>query len=65
MADLTELDPIWVERIVRSLAGLKYGSVQITVHDGRIVQIDRTEKNRFDPEPVLRTGKPSSGKAKN
>lgn len=64
MADLTELDPIWVERIVRSLAGLKYGSVQITVHDGRIVQIDRTEKNRFDPEPVLRTEKPSSGKTK-
>jgi hypothetical protein len=34
--------------ILRNLEGLKYGTVQITVHQGRIVQIDRTEKIRFD-----------------
>jgi hypothetical protein len=34
--------------IVRNLEGLKYGSVRITVHQGRIVQIDRAEKFRFD-----------------
>lgn len=64
MGDPTELDPIWVERILRSLAGLKYGSVLITVHDGRIVQIDRTEKSRFDSEPVARSGKSLQGNPK-
>ncbi|MBB6731671.1 YezD family protein [Cohnella zeiphila] len=34
--------------ILRNLEGLKYGTVQITVHQGKIVQIDRTEKIRFD-----------------
>lgn len=33
--------------IQESLQGLRYGSVHITVHDGMIVQIDRTEKQRF------------------
>lgn len=34
--------------IIRSaLRGLKFGSVEITVHDGRIVQIERREKQRL------------------
>ncbi|MBA4543522.1 YezD family protein [Thermoactinomyces sp. CICC 10521] len=40
------IDEQWIERIIRALEGLKYGSVLITVHDSRIVQIDRTEKIR-------------------
>lgn len=31
-----------------ALRGLKYGSVIVTVHDSKIVQIERVEKNRFD-----------------
>lgn len=30
-----------------ALAGLRYGSVVVTVQDGVVVQIDRTEKNRL------------------
>ncbi len=30
------------------LEGLRYGTIQITVHDGRVVQIDRTERRRLD-----------------
>ncbi|CAM3541363.1 YezD family protein [Hydrogenibacillus schlegelii] len=37
----------WLECIEKALEGLEYGTVQITVHDGQIVQIDRTEKMRF------------------
>lgn len=48
MAKPLELDQLWVERIVDQVSGLQYGSVNITVHDGRIVQIDRTERTRFD-----------------
>jgi len=39
-------DPI-VEIIRSALRGLKFGSVEITVHDGRIVQIERREKQRL------------------
>jgi len=37
----------WVE-LVREKAGLlKYGSLHITIHDGRITQIDVLEKHRL------------------
>ncbi len=42
-------DP-WIERILRALDGLEYGSVQIIVHDSKITQIERTEKQRFPLE---------------
>lgn len=32
-----------------ALTGLKYGSIQLTVHEGRVVQIDVTEKRRLKP----------------
>lgn len=36
------------ERIVHALRGLRYGSVEIVVHDGRVVQFERRERVRFD-----------------
>jgi len=38
----------WVERILESVAGMKYGTVQLIIHDGKLVQIERTEKRRFE-----------------
>jgi len=34
--------------IEQALSDLRYGSIEITVHDGRVVQIDRTEKVRLE-----------------
>ncbi|MBP3962257.1 YezD family protein [Paenibacillus lignilyticus] len=48
MAKPIVLDQEWLERIATQVNGLEYGSVLITVHDGRVVQIDRTERKRFD-----------------
>ncbi|QYR24264.1 YezD family protein [Paenibacillus sp. sptzw28] len=48
MAKPIVLDEEWLERIGAQVNGLEYGSVLITVHDGRVVQIDRTERKRFD-----------------
>lgn len=43
----------WIEVIKQQVASLRYGVVQIVVHDRRVVQIDRTEKLRFSaPEPA-------------
>lgn len=32
-----------------ALSGLNYGQITLTVHDGRVVQIDVTEKRRLTP----------------
>ncbi|HEY1075435.1 MAG TPA: YezD family protein [Fontimonas sp.] len=36
-----------IEHIVQALNGLAFGTVEITVHHGRIVQIERREKLRI------------------
>jgi hypothetical protein len=30
--------------VLRSLRGLRYGSILLTVHDGRLVEIQKTER---------------------
>jgi hypothetical protein len=45
---LDETDIKLAERIVQALRGLRYGSVEIVVHDGRVVQFERRERVRFD-----------------
>jgi hypothetical protein len=34
--------------ILDALKNIEYGSVTITIHDGSITQIDKTEKTRFE-----------------
>lgn len=36
----------------RALDGLRFGTVEVTVHNGRIVQIERREKVRLDDTSV-------------
>ncbi|MFM2012532.1 MAG: putative small protein [Planctomycetota bacterium] len=36
-----------LDQIRQALDGLRYGQVTIVIHDGAVVQIDRTEKRRF------------------
>jgi hypothetical protein len=35
---------------MQALRDLRYGSVEIVVHDSKIVQIERREKVRVEPE---------------
>jgi hypothetical protein len=38
-------------RILPALQGLRFGSLELVVHDGRVVQIEGREKTRLlDPE---------------
>jgi hypothetical protein len=41
------LDQQVIDKIADLLEGLEFGTVQITVHDSQITQIDRLEKYRF------------------
>ena len=36
------------EKILSALSNIRYGSVEIIVHDSKVVQIERKEKIRFD-----------------
>ncbi len=35
------------DQILRTLREVKFGSVEITVHEGRVVQVERREKIRI------------------
>jgi hypothetical protein len=45
-----------VGEIVRSIKSVRFGSVEITIHNSRVVQIERKEKVRFDSPPRARIG---------
>jgi len=60
MAKSLEVDQQWLDRIAEQVGGLQYGQVTITVHDGRIVQIDRTERTRYDA-PSRKGQQPEAG----
>jgi hypothetical protein len=36
-----------IEAIEEAIAGIRFGVVQLIIQDGRVVQIDKTEKIRF------------------
>ena len=46
-ASTVDLDNV-VEELRRALATIRHGSVTLIVQDGRVVQIDTTQKMRFE-----------------
>jgi hypothetical protein len=40
-------DPEWLALVRRQVESLRYGIIQLVVHDGRVTQIERTEKTRL------------------
>ena len=44
-----------LRELAAALEGLRYGSVEIVVHDSRVVQIERREKMRLSPEALRKT----------
>jgi len=43
-SSLTEIE----RQILTSLQQIRFGSLEIVIHDSRVVQIERSEKLRFD-----------------
>ena len=46
---MSPIEQSWIEVTKEKLGGLKYGQILLTVHDGRVVQIEKTEKTRLEP----------------
>jgi hypothetical protein len=38
----------WVETVRKQVRSLRFGLVQVVVHNGRVVQVEKPEKIRFD-----------------
>jgi hypothetical protein len=56
MADpASKLDPKLAKEINDRLGSIRFGSIEIVVHQGKVVQLEIHEKLRFDP-PFLRDG---------
>lgn len=41
------VSPDWIELVRQKVESLEFGVVQLIVHDGRVTQIERTEKTRL------------------
>ena len=37
----------WLEIVRQKVGAIRFGSVQITVHEGRVTQVESLEKTRF------------------
>jgi len=40
----------WLKVVSQKVASLRFGSVQITVHDGQVTVVESVEKTRFSPD---------------
>ena len=38
--------------ILDAIKNIKFGSVEVTIHNASIVQVEKSEKRRFDKQPV-------------
>ncbi len=47
-------EPAWSKHVRAQVASLRFGAVQIQVHEGRVVQVERTERLRFEGLPAKR-----------
>lgn len=45
--DGSEQVPRAVQTVLAALDKLKFGAIQLTVHEGRLVQVDVTERHRY------------------
>ena len=52
---LNEITPGWLGIVAAHVENMKFGVVQIIVHESRVVQIEKTEKVRLD-KPEYRDG---------
>jgi hypothetical protein len=42
----------WLELVRRQVGSLRFGVVQIVVHDSRVTQVEKTERVRLDKSPA-------------
>jgi hypothetical protein len=49
----TDEKQAWLEVVQRHVGSLRYGVVQIIIHDSKVTQIEKTERVRLDRQHTL------------
>ena len=44
---IEDYDTAWVRSVIQAVRAIRFGAVELVIHDGRVVQIERREKVRF------------------
>lgn len=52
MALATTTHSDWLNLVNRYADSIRFGVIQIVIHEGNVVQVDRTEKVRFDKSKI-------------
>ena len=47
---MNDSDSGWERELLRAVRALRFGSVEVTVHDGRVVQIEKRERVRLESD---------------
>lgn len=42
------LPPLLLRELAEALRSIRYGAIELVIHDGRVVQLERREKRRFE-----------------
>jgi hypothetical protein len=42
----------WLELLIQHVGSLRYGVVEIVIHDSRVIQIEKTERVRLEKPPA-------------
>ncbi|HEY6007879.1 MAG TPA: YezD family protein [Geobacteraceae bacterium] len=53
---VTEVSQEVEGEIIRAIQGIRFGSVEIVIHDSKVIQIERKEKVRFEKNSSTRVG---------
>jgi hypothetical protein len=61
-SESAEPDPVWLSIVREHVDGLRFGAVQIVVHEGRVTQVDATLRTRIaaDDDSALLNSRPAS-----
>lgn len=52
--ELNEKERAWARVVIEKIRGLRFGTVQIKVHEAQVVLVEATEQTRFDLAPKTR-----------
>jgi hypothetical protein len=48
--DPLPLPPKFLRELRKALRSIRFGAIELVIHDGRVVQLELREKVRFDPD---------------
>lgn len=48
--DPVPLPPVLLQELEQALRSIRFGTIELVIHEGRVVQLERREKVRFEAE---------------